>query len=77
MDICGREWGVKINLVEFLRDAPHRTRVVDYATASKSGEPYAALIDRKGYVPSVSIHFCSEFHKLETVSCPTPATGWA
>ena len=25
--------------------APHRTRIVDYATASRHGEPYAALIE--------------------------------
>ena len=25
--------------------APHRTRIVDYATASSHGEPYAALIE--------------------------------
>ena len=49
VDICGREWGVTIHWLEFLWDAPHRTRIVDHATASRSGEPYAALIDRKGF----------------------------
>ena len=58
---CGREWGVEIAWVEYLWDAPHRTRVVDFATASRNGEPYAALIDRKGFVPSVSIRYCSGF----------------
>ena len=61
VDVCGREWGVDIVWVEYLWDAPHRTRVVDFATASRNGEPYAALIDRKGFVPSVSIRYCSGF----------------
>ena len=52
VDICGREWGVSIHWLEFLWDAPHRTRIVDHATASRNGEPYAALIDRKGFLPS-------------------------
>ncbi len=67
VDVCGREWGVDIVWVEYLWDAPHRTRVVDFATASKNGEPYAALIDRKGFVPSVSIRYCSGFLKRDRI----------
>ena len=33
--------------------------MVDYATASLNGEPYAALIERKGFLPSVTMRFCS------------------
>ena len=67
VDVCGREWGVDIVWVEYLWDAPHRTRVVDFATASRNGEPYAALIDRKGFVPSVSIRYCSGFLKRDRI----------
>ena len=67
VDVCGREWGVEIVWVEYLWDAPHRTRVVDFATASRKGEPYAALIDRKGFVPSVSIRYCSGFLKRDRI----------
>ena len=63
VDVCGREFGVDIVWLEYLWDAPHRTRIVDFATASRNGEPYAALIDRKGFVPSVSIRFCTGFLK--------------
>ena len=59
VDICGRQFGVDIVWVEYLWDAPHRTRVVDHATASRNGEPYSALIDRKGFVPNVTLRFCS------------------
>ena len=67
VDVCGREWGVDIVWVEYLWDAPHRTRVVDFATASRNGEPYAALIDRKGFVPSISIRYCSGFLKRDRI----------
>lgn len=53
--------------VEFLWDAPHRTRVVDFATASRNGEPYTALIDRKGFVPSQGIRYCTGFLKRDRI----------
>ena len=64
---CGRAWGVQIAWVEYLWDAPRRTRVVDFATASRKGEPYAALIDRKGFVPSVTIRTCSGTLKRDRI----------
>ena len=67
VDLCGREWGVEIVWVEYLWDAPHRTRVVDFATASRNGEPYAALIDRKGFVPFLNLRFCSSFLKRDRI----------
>ena len=67
VDICGREWGVAIAWLEFLWDAPHRTRIVDYRTASRNGEPYAALIDRKGFVPNVTLRACSGTLKRDRI----------
>ena len=67
VDVCGRAWGVEIVWVEYLWDAPHRTRVVDFATASRKGEPYAALIDRKGFVPSVTMRTCSGTLKRDRI----------
>ena len=67
VDVCGRAWGVDIVWLEYLWDAPHRTRVVDFATASRKGEPYAALIDRKGFVPNVKLRACSSFLKRDRI----------
>ena len=53
--------------VEYLWDAPHRTRVVDFATASRNGEPYAALIDRKGFVPNPTLRACTTFLKRDRI----------
>ena len=38
-----------------------------YATASRNGEPYAALIERKGFLPSVTIRICSSFLKRDRI----------
>ena len=67
VDVCSHAWGVEIVWVEYLWDAPHRTRVVDFATASRNGEPYAALIDRKGFVPFLNLRFCSSFLKRDRI----------
>ena len=67
VDVCGRAWGVEISWLEYLWDAPHRTRVVDFATASRNGEPYAALIDRKGFVPNPTLRACTTFLKRDRI----------
>ena len=67
VDICGRAWGVAISWVEYLWDAPHRTRLVDYATSSRNGEPFAALIDRKGFVPNPTLRVCTNFLKRDRI----------
>ena len=67
VDVCARAWAVRIHWVEYFWDAPHRTRVVDHATASRNGEPYAALIDRKGFVPSQGLRYCTGFLKRDRI----------
>ncbi len=67
VDTCAAAWSVTVHWVEYDWDAPHRTRVVDFATASRNGEPYAALIDRKGFVPNVTTKFCSSFLKRDRI----------
>ena len=67
VDICARAWSVRVRWVEYLWEAPHRTRIVDHATASRNSEPYAALIDRKGFVPNVTLRACSSFLKRDRI----------
>lgn len=67
VDACARAFGVDIAWVEYLWDTPHRTRIVDHATASRSGEPYAALIDRKGFVPNPTLRTCTNFLKRDRI----------
>ena len=53
--------------VEYDWDAPHRTRLVDYRTASRHGEAYAALIERKGFVPNPTLRYCTGFLKRDRI----------
>ena len=67
VDACARAWGVRVVWVEYDWDSPRRTRIVDHATASRNGEPYAALIGRKGFVPNQGIRFCTGFLKRDRI----------
>ena len=67
VDTCARAWDVRVVWVEYDWDAPHRTRIVDYRSASRNGEPYAALIERKGFVPNQGIRFCTGFLKRDRI----------
>ena len=64
---CSVRWQVPITWLEYDWDAPHRLRVVDYATASRHGEPFAALIDRKGFVPNATMRFCTSHLKRDPI----------
>ena len=67
VDTCATAWGVPIVWVEYDWDAPHRTRLVDHRTASRDGEPYAALIERKGFAPNASLRYCTGFLKRDRI----------
>ena len=67
IDTCATAWSTTVHWIEYCWDAPHRTRVVDFASASRDGEPYAALIDRKGFVPSHGLRYCTGFLKRDRI----------
>src|SRR5690606_23950369 len=61
---CGSRWGVKINWLEYRRrerNAPWEDgfSVVGYNSASRNGEPFAELIQRKKYLPNPVTRFCT------------------
>lgn len=68
---CGEHWSVPIMWVEYRNDATGFA-VVNYATASRNGEPFDALTTRKKYLPNPVARFCSEELKGR---CITKATG--
>ena len=53
--------------VEYDWDSPHRTRIVDFDSASRAGEPFGRLIDRKGFVPNPTLRCCTTFLKRDRI----------
>ena len=61
---CATEWGVRIVWVEYHDECDGRWREVDYHTASRGGEPFARMLDRKGALPNGRMRFCTQELKL-------------
>lgn len=63
---CETNWGVKIHWLEYAAadEVKNRWRVVDYESASRSGEPFEAMIERKKYLPNTFARFCTQELKI-------------
>ena len=58
---CSERWNVPITWLEFRKDG---YAVVDYKTASRNGEPFEALIEKKHYLPNTFARFCTSELKI-------------
>lgn len=58
---CSTEWGVHIVWLEYIdaEEPAQRFQVVSHNSASRDGEPFAAVIKRKGYLPNTMSRFCT------------------
>lgn len=73
---CGANWNVPIVWVEYRADDP-RFAVVDYATASRGGEPFEAAIRKRNYLPNPVTRFCTVELKIRTMHKYLRSLGWA
>jgi hypothetical protein len=64
---CGSRWNVPIRWVEW-RDGKPGFEEVGFNSASRNGEPFAALIAKKRYLPNVVTRFCSIELKIRTLA---------
>jgi len=69
---CATRWGVRVRWIEFA-DYPKKAPIADrfqevgFNSASRAGEPFAAVIRRKGYLPNSVTRFCTTHMKIETL----------
>lgn len=75
-DVAER-WGVAIRWLEYARndDGPS-FREVTFATASRKGEPFDALIEARRSLPNPVTRFCTSELKLRTAYRFTRSLGW-
>lgn len=71
---CSQRWGVPIHWLEY-RSGP-TFEVVTHATASRNGEPFAAVIKARTYLPNPVTRFCTAEMKIKTISRFLRARGW-
>lgn len=62
---CGSRWDVPIRWLEW-RDTPLGFEEIGYNSAARAGEPFAALIAKKRYLPNSVTRFCSIELKVRT-----------
>jgi len=74
---CGQKWGVDIVWLErFARKARedeknkyvYETKIVDYKSASRNGEPFSQLIKTLGYAPNPVARYCTAQLKIRAMS---------
>jgi 3'-phosphoadenosine 5'-phosphosulfate sulfotransferase (PAPS reductase)/FAD synthetase len=63
---CSERWSVPITWVEYGRG------VVDFETASRNGEPFSALIEKKHYLPNPIARFCTSDLKVVPIALASP-----
>lgn len=75
VDRCSREWGVPIDWVEY-RDGDPGYALVDFASASRKGEPFEAIIRKRKYLPNPVTRFCTSELKIRPMHKRLRALGW-
>ncbi|WP_339408007.1 phosphoadenosine phosphosulfate reductase family protein [Pseudomonas helleri] len=63
---CAERWDMPIVWLEFRDDDPGFA-VVDYASASRRGEPFEALIRKRKYLPNPVTRFCTIDLKIRII----------
>ncbi|MCL2160704.1 MAG: phosphoadenosine phosphosulfate reductase family protein [Betaproteobacteria bacterium] len=63
---CSQRWNVSITWVEYAdhNDPQLRWKIVDYASASRHGEPFAAMIGRRKMLPNPVMRMCTGHLKV-------------
>lgn len=76
VDNCDRQFGFNTVWVEVERPGPDaRHRIVTFETASRKGEPYAAIVKHYG-IPNSSFPHCTRELKLRPITSYARSLGW-
>lgn len=63
---CEVRWGVRVYWVEW-RDGEPGYEIVGFNSAGRQGEPFKALIEKRGFVPNQGSRFCSVTLKTRAI----------
>lgn len=64
---CESNWKIKIVWLEYTKDKPH-FKTTNFEQASRNGEPFEALIQKKNYLPNPIARFCTEELKVRCIN---------
>lgn len=72
---CSERWSVPITWLEYQFDEP-RFRVTSFDDASRNGQPFEALVQRRKFLPNVISRFCTVELKVRTMHRYLKSVGW-
>ena len=72
---CGTRWDVKIHWLEWRNGKPCFEEV-GFNSASRNGEPFQALIDKKKRLPNWRERWCTQYLKVEPLKALAASFGW-
>ena len=73
---CSKQWGVPITWVEYRNDE-RGYALVNFAAASRNGEPFEALVRKRNYLPNPVTRFCTVELKIRAMHRHLRELGWA
>lgn len=74
---CEHHWSVPIHWLEFRPgDKRRETLEVNHTTASRNGEPFDMLIERKRFLPNPVMRYCTQELKIRVMDRYARAQGW-
>ena len=67
---CETRWAVKVHWLQYRPETLERFWVesVRYETAARDGEPFNALLEKIGFLPSLGVRMCTNYLKLKTMA---------
>lgn len=68
-------WGIHVRWVEWRAGKPD-FEIVGYNSASRAGEPFSALIKKKGMPPNWQARFCTQFLKVRAMTALMASFGF-
>lgn len=72
---CETHWNVRVHWLEY-RAGEERFAEVGYNSASRNGEPFAALIEKRKYLPNTVTRFCTQELKIRVMRDFCRSLGW-
>lgn len=72
---CATHWNVKVHWLEY-RGGDEKFEEVGFNSASRNGEPFAALIAKKNYLPNGVTRFCTTELKIRPMRDFCKSLGW-
>jgi 3'-phosphoadenosine 5'-phosphosulfate sulfotransferase (PAPS reductase)/FAD synthetase len=72
---CEKNWDCEIHWLEY-RDSEQKFERVIFETASRNGEPFEAIIKKRGMLPNTRARFCTVELKIRTVRRYLQSLGW-